>query len=95
MGEPPPMRAILLQSRGAHSVRPQMSIMNESHKEILNFHTRRVAKEMPRIMGKLSKAEARLTEMANAHMQTQLLLIEAMQELEELYLSIYEEEDTM
>jgi len=51
------------------------------NKDIINLQTARVAKEIPRISAKIADAEERVTE-------AQAQLIAALQELEELYLSL-------
>ena len=51
------------------------------NKEIINIQTARVAKEIPRISAKIADAEASVAE-------AQKKLVAALQELEELYISL-------
>jgi len=51
------------------------------NKETINIQAARIAKEIPRISAKVADAEASFTE-------AQALLVAALQELEELYLSL-------
>jgi len=55
------------------------------NKDIIDIRAARIAKELPRISAKIAAAEVQLLE-------TQILLVTAMQELEELYLSLDTEE---
>jgi len=55
------------------------------NKDIIDIRTARIVKEIPRISAKLADAEVRL-------LDAQIVLVSALQELEELYLSLDTEE---
>jgi len=51
------------------------------NREIIDLQTARIIKEIPRISAKIAAAEVQLLE-------TQIVLVSALQELEELYMSL-------